>query len=295
MNSLDFLKQAQLADRMGNFRLADKLFNKASRVVFASAFDKALLEALEKAGIKAGERASLEAIETALADAIMIAIRTGESAEFRILAKEVGLNDEAISKLISDARAERRFDPNIVKRMARILESKLNSEESIFNRMIRDAPETPIKENPFKKGLTKGKEYWDKLMSKPNAKKLLAFVGITAVAGYAGWQFVKANGEEASDEEVENALSGSEMYDLRMQAGQQQGQNEKAQAYVDANKGKFTSQRDFYNAALGAGDKNFANDVIALVKKDLDLPIEPTKSEEKETSSNLNKTPYSGS
>lgn len=295
MNSLDFLKQAQLADRMGNFRLADKLFNKASRVVFASAFDKALLEALEKAGIKAGERASLEAIETALADAIMVAIRTGESAEFRILAKEVGLNDEAISKLISDAHAERRFDPNIVKRMARILESKLNSEESIFNRMIRDAPETPIKENPFKKGLTKGKEYWDKLMSKPNAKKLLTLAGITAVVGVTGWAFIKANGEEASDEEVENALSGSEMYDLRMQAGQQQGQNEKAQAYVDANKGKFTSQRDFYNAALSAGDKNFANDVIALVKKDLDLPIEPTKSEEKETSSNLNKTPYSGS
>ena len=48
MNSLDFLKQAQLADNLGYFRLADQLYKKASRTITASAFDRALFEALEK-------------------------------------------------------------------------------------------------------------------------------------------------------------------------------------------------------------------------------------------------------
>ena len=287
MNSLDFLKQAQLADRMGNFRLADKLFNKASRVVFASAFDKALLEALEKAGIKAGGTISREAIVKFFLQSVEAAMVRGETRELNLLLREAGLTDETVEKIIKEAVESKKAPSEaIALQVVANLEKNLNSSTSIFNRM------KPSFSDKIK---TKGKEYWDKLMSKPNAKKLLTLAGITAVVGVTGWAFIKANGEEASDEEVENALSGSEMYDLRMQAGQQQGQNEKAQAYVDANKGKFTSQRDFYNAALGAGDKNFANDVIALVKKDLDLPIEPTKSEEKETSSNLNKTPYSGS
>jgi hypothetical protein len=76
--------------------------------------------------------------------------------------------------------------------------------------------------------------------------------------------------------------SPEQMYNLRMKAklpsgvSQQEFQGAKAQEFVNANKGKFKSQRDFYNAAKGAGDENFANSVIALVKKDIpELPREP--------------------
>lgn len=298
MNSLDFLKQAQLADNLGYFRLADQLYKKASRTVKASAFDKALFEALEKAGIKAGERASYEAVERALGDAVMTVIKTGESLEFRLLAKEAGLNDVAINELMENAYMDKKFNPTTLKRIANILEVKLNSEESIFNRMLKDTPpiETPPSKTPIDKIKEVGKNVKDKInnfMKQPGAVKKLKGFGILAVGSIAaGWYFVKVNGEPASDEEVANALSGSEMYDLRMEAGQQQTQNEKAQAYVDANKDKFTSQRDFYNAALSAGDKNFANSVIAIVKKDLSLPIESEKTVNKDSESYLNKSPY---
>ena len=325
MNSLDFLKQAQLADNLGYFRLADQLYKKASRTVTASAFDKALAEALEKAGIKAGERASLKAIETALADAIMTAVRTGESAEFRLLAKEAGLSDKTISTYIDQAFRLRKPDPKIIGRIAKALEVKLNSEDSIFNRMFKDVPpkdvppkdvppietppkdvppiETPLDLPPSKFDKLKGnlKQTINKMMSLSSNKKKLAGLGILALgSAAAGWYFVNANGDPVSDEEVEAALNGadpySNMYEDRMKAGQQQRQNEAAQKFVDENKSKYTSQRAFYDAALGAGDKNFANDVIAIVKKDTpELPREPTKSGEKESSSYLNKTPYSGS
>jgi hypothetical protein len=303
MNSINFLKQAHLADQLGNFRLADKLYKKAARLVTASAFDRALLEALEKAGIKSGERATLESIEALFVRAIESTLK-GDSAEFRMLLKEAGISDERSIQNFVEQVERKELNPKYASRFAKALEKKLyESEDSIFKRMIKDVPEppikdvpeTPIKENPFKKNLNKlkkPKEYWDRFMSKPYAKKLLLAAGISAAVVGGGWYFVKVNGEEASDEEVENALSGSGMYETRMQAGQQQAQNEKAQAYVDANKGKFTSQRDFYNAALGAGDKNFANSVIAIVKKDLDLPIESEKTVNKDSESYLNKSPY---
>lgn len=309
MNTLDFLKQAQLADNLGYFRLADKLFNKASRVVFAIAFDKALLEALEKAGIRSGERASFETINTAVADAILVAVKTGESAEFRLLAKEAGLTDEAITKYIDQA-SRGKLDPKVIREIAETLEVKLNSKESILNRMIRDAPDTPPKDvPPLDKPLDTPpsklnfKQRFKSIMAKigpNNVKKLLTAAGIALVVTGAGFYFVSVNGDPVSDEEVDAALNGADpytnMYEDRMKAGQQQKQNEAAQKFVDENKSKYTSQRAFYDAALGAGDKNFANDVIAIVKKDTpELPREPNKSEGKESSSYLNKTPYSGS
>jgi hypothetical protein len=310
MNSLDFLKQAQLADNLGYFRLADQLYKKASRTITASAFDRALFEALEKAGIKASERASLEAIEVALSDSIMAVIRTGESAEFRLFAKEAGLSDETIQELMQNAFKNKRFSPTTLERMAKILENKLNSEDSIFNRMFKDVPpkdvppiETPLDVPPSKFDKLKGnlKQIINKMLSLSSNQKKLAGLGILVLgSAAAGWYFVNANGDPVSDEEVHAALTGddpySNMYEDRMKAGQQQRQNEAAQKFVDENKSKYTSQRAFYDAALGAGDKNFANDVIAIVKKDTpELPREPTKSGEKESSSYLNKTPYSGS
>jgi hypothetical protein len=323
MNSLDFLKQAQLADNLGYFRLADQLYKKASRTITASAFDRALFEALEKAGIKASERASLEAIEIALRDSIMAVIRTGESAEFRLFAKEAGLSDETVQELMQNAFKDKRFSPGTLDRMAKILENKLNSEDSIFNRMFKDTPpkdvppkdvppiETPPKdvppiETPLEIPPSKLKNLGQNIQSiinkigPSNAFRLLKIAGIIVVVGAAGVYFMSVNGDPVSDEEVEAALNGadpySNMYEDRMKAGQQQRQNEAAQKFVDENKSKYTSQRAFYDAALGAGDKNFANDVIAIVKKDTpELPREPTKSGEKESSSYLNKTPYSGS
>ena len=320
MNSLDFLKQAQLADNLGYFRLADQLYKKASRTITASAFDRALFEALEKAGIKASERASLEAIEVALSDSIMAVIRTGESAEFRLFAKEAGLSDKTVQELMQNAFKDKRFIPKTLDRMAKILENKLNSEDSIFNRMFKDTPpkdvppietppkdippiETPLDVPPSKFDKLKGnlKQIINKMLSLSSNQKKLAGLGILVLgSAAAGWYFVNANGDPVSDEEVHAALTGddpySNMYEDRMKAGQQQRQNEAAQKFVDENKSKYTSQRAFYDAALGAGDKNFANDVIAIVKKDTpELPREPTKSGEKESSSYLNKTPYSGS
>ena len=323
MNSLDFLKQAQLADNLGYFRLADQLYKKASRTITASSFDRALFEALEKAGIKASERASLEAIEVALSDSIMAVIRTGESAEFRLFAKEAGLSDETVQELMQNAFKNKRFSPRTLDRMAKILENKLNSEDSIFNRMFKDTPpkdvppkdvppiETPPKdvppiETPLEIPPSKLKNLGQNIQSiinkigPSNAVRLLKIAGIIVVVGAAGVYFMSVNGDPVSDEEVEAALNGadpySNMYEDRMKAGQQQRQNEAAQKFVDENKSKYTSQRAFYDAALGAGDKNFANDVIAIVKKDTpELPREPIKSGEKESSSYLNKTPYSGS
>ena len=69
------------------------------------------------------------------------------------------------------------------------------------------------------------------------------------------------------------------MYERRMKAKlpggkfQQTLQGEKAQKFVDENKTKYKTQREFLDAAKAAGDANFANSVIALVKKDLDLPV----------------------
>jgi hypothetical protein len=71
-----------------------------------------------------------------------------------------------------------------------------------------------------------------------------------------------------------------DMYERRMKAKlpdgkfQQTSQGDKAQKFVEDNKTIYKTQREFYNAALEAGDKNFANSVIALVKKDLDLNVD---------------------
>ena len=66
-----------------------------------------------------------------------------------------------------------------------------------------------------------------------------------------------------------------EMFERRMKTtpNQQTMKGSKPQEFVDANKGKYKTQREFYDAAFAAEDKNFANSVIALVKKDLDLPV----------------------
>ena len=289
MNSLDFLKQAQLADNLGYFRLADQLYKKASRTVTASAFDKALLEALEKAGIKAGEKASLEAVQTALLSALRKAMTKGEAAELRLLLKESGVAEETIEKIVKNTVDEKAPTLEFLKSVAIDLEANLNGSKSIFNRM-----------KPLNRTMSYVKEKISSLMKNPGAMKKLIKYGIVASVGALGWNFVNANGDPVSDEEVHAALTGddpySDMFEDRMKAGQQQGQNDAAQKFVDENKSKYTSQRAFYDAALGAGDKNFANDVIAIVKKDTpELPREPTKSGEKESSSYLNKTPYSGS
>jgi len=74
--------------------------------------------------------------------------------------------------------------------------------------------------------------------------------------------------------------SKDDMYERRMKAKmpggkfQQTSQGDKAQKFVEDNKANYKTQREFYNAALEAGDKNFANSVIALVKKDLDLSVD---------------------
>jgi hypothetical protein len=282
MNSIDILKQAELADKLGNFRLADSLYNRAIRTVVASGFDKALIESLEKAGIKAGETVTYDAIGRVLLNAIESALVKGEAAELRLLLKEAGVADDAIEQIVKDALENKKaMSPELFQNIAKQLEKNLNSSTSIFNRMKPNAIDK-IKD-VASKVKDSAKQRLESLMKNPGAKKKLLAAGIIGTVGAAGWYFVSVNGEPVSDEEVENALSASEMYDLRMQAklpsgvSQQEFQGEKAQKFVTENKDKFTTQRDFYNAALGAGDKNFANSVIAIVKKDLSLPVESEK------------------
>jgi hypothetical protein len=119
-------------------------------------------------------------------------------------------------------------------------------------------------------------------------------LGIPALAAlgwtvYNGVIVNKNTGQPISDEEGKAAMNragagtgagtgkfDSKMYDDRMKTtpNQQMMKGNKPQEFVNANKDKYKTQREFYNAALEAGDENFANSVIALVKKDMSLDIE---------------------
>lgn len=130
-------------------------------------------------------------------------------------------------------------------------------------------------------------------VSNPNKKLWLAWVagiGTAALLAY-GWTVIngtivhKDTGKPVTDEEGNAAMnsagagagsqfkSKSDMYEQRMRTNpnQQMMKGSKPQEFVDANKGKYKTQREFYEAAKAAGDDNFANSVIAIVKKDLDL------------------------
>jgi hypothetical protein len=284
MNALELLEKANLADKLGNYKLADSIYKRVLRIAGAEVgFVDVILKGLEKAGLAAGGEITAEVMARIFNEAFDKAVISGEKAELEALLK--GVDAETAAKVMEavEAKDATKISVEELTKISEQLVAKANSEEAILNRLLDVPPTKPTLVDKTKEGLKNVgnaiKQKIQAFMAKPNAKKILAGLGIvvagTAVGGYI---FTRANGEKISDEEVSNTIDKADkMYNDRMKAGQQQRQNEAAQKFVDENKDKYTSQRAFYNAALAAGDENFANDVIAIVKKDMSLDIEPTK------------------
>ena len=196
------------------------------------------------------------------------------------------------TKIINKIKIQLRKDPNLV------VDEDLRRYFSVEFHSPRppkpDAPTTPGSTAP---GSTADEAV--EAVSNPNkipwkawAAGIIGTIGTGALLTY-GWTVIngtivnKDTGKPVTDEEGNAAMnsagagagsqfkSKSDMYEQRMRTtpNQQMMKGNKPQEFVDANKGKFKTQREFYDAAFAAVDKNFANSVVALVKKDLDLPV----------------------
>jgi len=280
MNALELLEKADLADKIGNYKLADNLYKRVLRIAGAEVgFVDVILKGLEKAGISAGGEISTEVMARIFQEAVDKAIVSGEKAELEALLKAV--DAETAAKVMESVEAKdiTKISVEELTKISETLLTKANSEEAILNRLLGDVPGSTFfdkTKTTFKNVGNFMKQKIQSFMAKPNAKKILAGAGIIVAGSLAtGYIFTRANGETVPDEEVSNVIDGSEndpyknMYQRRMDAGQQQGQDAAAQKWVNENKDKFKTQRDLYNAALGAGDENFANDVIAIIKRDV--------------------------
>ena len=194
------------------------------------------------------------------------------------------------TKIINKIKIQLRKDPNLVvdEDLRRYFSAEFHSPRP----PKPDAPTTPGSTAP---GSTADEAV--EAVSNPNkipwkawAAGIIGTIGTGALLTY-GWTVIngtivnKDTGKPVTDEEGNAAMnsagagagsqfkSKSDMYEQRMRTtpNQQMMKGNKPQEFVDANKGKFKTQREFYDAAFAAVDKNFANSVIAIVKKDLDL------------------------
>jgi len=281
MNAIKFLRQAHKADQLGYYKLADKFFNQAYRFAAGErAIEEALIKALEEAGIKGSEALSTEAIFAAVDKAIAEAVVAGgDKSTLEALLRESGATEEEIVKLMEEVATK---GAEAIEKDALVtsLSESLNGPLGIARRMKIGVPPTkPSFMDKTKEQFGKLSEYTQNLLKNPKiAKRLKAagwIIGVAA-ASVGGYLYAtRPDGKTGTDQDVEDAVNGNgtdkykNMYQDRMDAGQQQTQNDAAQKFVDENKGKFKTQRAFYDAALGAGDKNFANDVIAIVKRDM--------------------------
>ena len=279
MNAIKFLRQAHKADQLGYYKLADKFYNQAYRFAAGEkAIEEALIKALEEAGIKSGDAIASEAILAAVDKAIEAAL-LGEKGTLEALLRESGAAEEEIVKLMEEVatKGAGAIEKDV---LVTSLSESLNGPLGIARRMKIGVPPTkPSFMDKTKEQFGKLSEYTQSLLKNPKIVKRLKaagwIIGVPA-AGFGGYLVYKAwrpDGKPGTDQDVEDAVNGTDkyknMYQDRMDAGQQQTQNDAAQKFVDENKGKFKTQRAFYDAALGAGDKNFANDVIAIVKRDM--------------------------
>ncbi len=210
----------------------------------------------------------------------------------RLLIDIKDLPEDSKLKLIKKLKAMLDRDGNLVLD-ARLKDTGMFDSKYFAVRATTPPPgETPGSTAPTTPGST-ADEAAAGAISNPNKKPWLAWVagiGTAALLAY-GWNVIngiivhKDTGKPVTDAEGNAAMNSalgkdpdklnSKMYDDRMKANQQQRQNQAAQKFVDENKSKFKTQRDFYNAAKAAGDENFANDVIAIVKKDMSMDVGP--------------------
>ena len=288
MNAIKLLRQAQRADQLGNYKLADRLYNQAYRYAGGErAIEEAVIKALEEAGIKSSEAITTEALVAAVDKAIAEAVSGGDKSVLEALLREAGAAEDDVAKIVEKVAAEGAAalekDALILK-----LSESLNGPAGIARRMNIVPPTKPSFMDKGKEMFGKISEKWQALKDNPAALKKLKIAGIVvvgvpavALGAPAVVKFInEKTGKPATDQEIENALNGNDpyknMYEDRMKAGQQQRQNDEAQKFFDENKDKFKSQREFYNAAKAKGDENFANSAIAILKKNMpELPREP--------------------
>jgi len=205
------------------------------------------------------------------------------------LLRKPDVNTADQAKIINKIKIQLRKDPNLV------VPEDLRKyfDEQFWSPRPKPDPTKPDPSAPTTPGSTADEAV--EAVSNPGKKPWLAWaamIGIPALLAY-GWTVYngtivhKDTGKPVTDEEGNAAMnsagagagsqfkSKSDMYEQRMRTtpNQQMMKGNKPQEFVDANKGKFKTQREFYDAALAAVDKNFANSVVALVKKDLDLPV----------------------
>lgn len=211
----------------------------------------------------------------------------------RLLIDIKDLPEDSKLKLIKKLVAMLNRDGNLVLD-ARLKDTGMFDSKYFAVRATTPPPgETPDPTAPTTPGSTADEAV--EAVSNPNKKLWLAWVagiGTAALLDY-GWTVIngtivhKDTGKPVTDEEGNAAMnsagagagsqfkSKSDMYEQRMRTNpnQQMMKGSKPQEFVDANKGKYKTQREFYEAAkaAAAGDENFANSVIAIVKKDLDL------------------------
>ncbi len=204
-------------------------------------------------------------------------------AQLADLLRRTDLNPADQTKIINKIKIQLRKDPNLV------VDEDLRRYFSVeFHSPRPPKPDAPKPDAPTTPGSTADEiaEGASNTGKKPKDWKAWALLlGLPALAAlgwtvYNGVIVNKNTGQPISDEEGNGAMNRAgagakdvdpykNMYEDRMKAGQQQRQDEAAQKFVNENKNKFKTQRDFYDAAMGAGDKNFANDVIAIVKRDI--------------------------
>ena len=280
MNAIKFLRQAHKADQLGYYKLADKFFNQAYRFAAGErVIEEALIKALEEAGIKGSEALSTEAILAAVDKAIAEAVvEGGDKSTLEALLRESGATEEEIVTLMEQV-ATKGAGAIEKEALVKSLSESLNGPMGIARRMkIGVPPSKPGFVDKVKEISGNAKQKFLQWYNKnpKRAKGILTLAGITIAGSVAGGIFyLVRNGKKLSDEETERITHEAQndpyenMYQDRMKAGQQQRQDEVAQKWVNENKDKFKTQRDLYNAALGAGDENFANDVIAFVKRDI--------------------------
>lgn len=202
------------------------------------------------------------------------------------LLRKPDLNAADQAKIINKIKIQLRKDPNLVvpEDLRRYFDVEFHSP-----RPPKPEPTTPGSTAPTTPASSADEAA--EAVSNPGNKPWLAWVAGIGTAGLLalGWTklngilFHKDTGKPVTDAEGNAAMnsagagsqfkSKSDMYEQRMRTtpNQQMMKGNKPQEFVDANKGKFKTQREFYEAAKAAGDENFANSVIALVKKDLDL------------------------
>jgi hypothetical protein len=261
MNPIHFIKQSYLADKLGKYKLADYYYSKAIKIAAgASSIEKVLEEAAAKGVDKA-------IIESIIRDSTL----EGEALVAKLVEK--GLSEEVAAE-IKVLSAEERIA------MLDAIPDVPPSDVPPMDVPPKDVPPDvpPVPDTPpskFEKFKTFSKEKMAQVgdalknLAKKSGKKILITGAVITGLLTAGYFVVngilrRPDGSEANEEDLDAA-----MYNLRMQAGQQQRQNSAAEAFIEKNKEnpKIKDQRDWYNLALQNGDKNFANDVIALVKK----------------------------